>query len=552
MNNEQFKSFLKQATKNVFNENGKAVIYTRVSTKEQAENNQSLNTQKKYCEDYAKKNGIEVCAYFGGSYESAKSDERKEFQRMLEFVNRRKNISYIIVYSYDRFSRTGANGAYISGELKKKGVVIVSATQNIDSLSITGEFQENLFHLFSQFDNNLRREKCVSGMQERLRRGYWVGVVPFGYTNLNPGKGKTPNYVINEDGKKLKFAFQWKAELSITHNEIVERLAKKGLQITEKKISNLLRNPFYCGKIISSHLPGEVIEGKHPKIVSEELFLKVNGKLNQTGYGEKINKDADELPLKKFVKSSVCGTPYTGYLARKKGLWYYKNNRPGSCENRSARKMNVKFAELLKKYHIKDEKYKEPLKDIIINLFVELNQEIITQSQENEKQINKLEKQIERLEERYVFEEINKTQYDKFKQKLEQEKEELRAEFEKKNFNLSNLEKAVEKAINYSFNLSDMWVSGDLEQKRKLQRMVFPEGIEYDHKNDVYRTFRTNAIFDLIGSLSVIRKHKKTGKFQENLKNSGLVPRAGIEPALPKEQDFESSASTSSATEANM
>ncbi len=30
-----------------------------------------------------------------------------------------------------------------------------------------------------------------------------------------------------------------------------------------------------------------------------------------------------------------------------------------------------------------------------------------------------------------------------------------------------------------------------------------------------------------------------------------LVPRAGIEPALPKEQDFESSASTSSATGAS-
>jgi hypothetical protein len=31
-----------------------------------------------------------------------------------------------------------------------------------------------------------------------------------------------------------------------------------------------------------------------------------------------------------------------------------------------------------------------------------------------------------------------------------------------------------------------------------------------------------------------------------------FVPRAGIEPALPKEQDFESSASTSSATEASL
>ena len=38
----------------------------------------------------------------------------------------------------------------------------------------------------------------------------------------------------------------------------------------------------------------------------------------------------------------------------------------------------------------------------------------------------------------------------------------------------------------------------------------------------------------------------KTGSL--HLKTSRLVPRAGIEPALPKEQDFESSASTSSAT----
>ena len=35
---------------------------------------------------------------------------------------------------------------------------------------------------------------------------------------------------------------------------------------------------------------------------------------------------------------------------------------------------------------------------------------------------------------------------------------------------------------------------------------------------------------------------------KSELKNSDFVPRAGIEPALPKEQDFESSASTSSAT----
>ena len=39
-------------------------------------------------------------------------------------------------------------------------------------------------------------------------------------------------------------------------------------------------------------------------------------------------------------------------------------------------------------------------------------------------------------------------------------------------------------------------------------------------------------------------------KNQSDYFHSDFVPRAGIEPALPKEQDFESSASTSSATEA--
>ena len=43
----------------------------------------------------------------------------------------------------------------------------------------------------------------------------------------------------------------------------------------------------------------------------------------------------------------------------------------------------------------------------------------------------------------------------------------------------------------------------------------------------------------------------KTKKGDSREKVSSLVPEAGIEPAHPKVQDFESSASTSSATRAN-
>ena len=51
-----------------------AVIYTRVSSKEQAENNKSLETQRKYCLQYALRYDLNVIGFFGGTYESAKTD----------------------------------------------------------------------------------------------------------------------------------------------------------------------------------------------------------------------------------------------------------------------------------------------------------------------------------------------------------------------------------------------------------------------------------------------------------------------------------------------
>ena len=62
-----------------------AVAYTRVSTKEQADNNQSLNTQANQILIYAKKTGIEIVKSFGGTYESAKTDERIEFKEMMDY-----------------------------------------------------------------------------------------------------------------------------------------------------------------------------------------------------------------------------------------------------------------------------------------------------------------------------------------------------------------------------------------------------------------------------------------------------------------------------------
>lgn len=72
-----------------FKEGNNAVIYTRVTSADQ-EDNTSLGSQKKHCEMFAERRGLNVVGYFGGTYESAKTDDRKEFNRMLTFVKRSK------------------------------------------------------------------------------------------------------------------------------------------------------------------------------------------------------------------------------------------------------------------------------------------------------------------------------------------------------------------------------------------------------------------------------------------------------------------------------
>ena len=65
---------------------------------------------------------------------SAKIDERSEFNRMIRFVkNQQQGVAAILVCSLDLFSRTGDNAIFISSEVKKQGISILSVTQPIDA-----------------------------------------------------------------------------------------------------------------------------------------------------------------------------------------------------------------------------------------------------------------------------------------------------------------------------------------------------------------------------------------------------------------------------------
>jgi site-specific DNA recombinase len=473
-----------------------AVIYTRVSSKEQAEKNLSLDFQKRSIEEYAHRNSFTVSGYFGGTYESAKTDGRKEFKRMLDFIKANKGrVSHILVYTLDRFSRTGGAAIKLAADLREKyGVSVFAVTQPTDTSNANGVFQQNIQLLFSEFDNQLRKQRAMAGMKEKFEQGIWCVRVPPGYSIVKENGQR--KIVVNDIGKKLRKAFQWKAE-GIKNDEILERLKAMGWTIYPQKLSRAFSNPFYCGVIANRMLNGRLVEGTHEKLISPELFLQVNHVRSEAKgkYGVSHDKEIEPIPLKLFLKCPKCGSGYTGYVVKKKKIWYYKCRTTGCCANKNAAKVNERFIEYLSTYSVQPEfipAMLDELKETFNSLMkgqIELEASLKARLQEVQQDIDTLEKKF------YVKEQISEETFNKFYPGYVEEREKVMKLLPKSSSTISNLQDHLEKAVTFSSKLAVVWASSGFSKKERLQKMVFPEGLTYDAQKDELRTTRVNFVF---------------------------------------------------------
>jgi site-specific DNA recombinase len=506
-----------------------AVVYTRVSSQEQAESNSSLETQLKLCKDYAKREGITIKQYFGLTYESAKSDGRKEFQKMLSFTKKDKDIAFIIVYNYDRFSRTGPAAAQLCTELAKAGILVKSVTQDIDSSTPTGKFQENLFHMFNNYDNQQRSSRTITNTREVMQKGYWPYATPLGYQNLKPKhRACEHQYIITEQGQWLKKAFKWKAEGILTNKQIIERLNGSGLALNEKNFRWVISNPFYAGYVTGKLVNGKLIKGKHPALIDLQTFLKANQWLKQEPVAGIVKTHHNEaLPLKIFAKADLLGSPLTGYI--KKGNWYYKARGNKAKLNVNADKLNGQFAAFLGQFEYRKD-YKEKLKKALQSRLKSELANILQENTLHKKRLTELENLLEGMEERFVLGELSHDLYEKYSSKYKIEITELKEKLKEYSFDGSNLDTVIEKGLSIAENLSQLWLSFKYEEKQKLQYLIFPNGILYNKEKDAVRTEKINALFAEIPHLKRILEENKKGNSTKNCLQSYSVHRTGIEP----------------------
>jgi DNA invertase Pin-like site-specific DNA recombinase len=213
---------------------GRAVIYCRVSTEEQAQNNLSLPSQRKICLEWCQRNGYDVAQVFIEEGESAKTADRTQLKNLLKFCREKKDIEVVIVARLDRWARNANDHGNLRTVLAACGVTLRSATEAIDDTS-TGKFMETVLSAVAQLDNDIRADRSVKGMKERLERGQWTFPPPLGYI---AGKTHSGEKTLLHDSKRaplVREAFEMYTEGIYSKQQVLRAVTLKGLRTNAEK-----------------------------------------------------------------------------------------------------------------------------------------------------------------------------------------------------------------------------------------------------------------------------------------------------------------------------
>lgn len=163
----------------------KAILYARVSTREQEKEGYSIPAQIKLLKEHAKNKGFEIVHEFKEA-ESASKAGRIEFEKMLKFLAENESIQDILVEKTDRLYRNLKDYSRVDELIEEKNYFIHLVKEN-DILHKDSRSQAKFMHgikalISKNYSDNLS-EEVKKGKLEKAEQGHYPSVAPYGYRN---------------------------------------------------------------------------------------------------------------------------------------------------------------------------------------------------------------------------------------------------------------------------------------------------------------------------------------------------------------------------------
>ena len=272
---------------------------------------------------------------------------------------------------------------------------------------------------------------------------------------------------------------------------------------------------FQLGLTSSSLEDGEIVRGKHELLISEEIFLAVNGLVNKNPHGWKRMNQNDEMPLKGLVKCDKCDRPLTAYPQKGK-YFYYKCPNDGCRVNISNTKLHKLFSDELSKFTVQSQLL--PLiKKQLEATYIMLHAAETTREKPMKDELTRLKNELEIMELNLATSKISPELFQKVSAGHHQKIRNIKAELETFSRDSSNFDKHMDAVLKNTGNLLKMWQLLDCDGKSRLQKLLYPDGIHYLKENHAVRTISINPIFSAISSISqILTSQSYSGQGQNN------------------------------------
>jgi len=317
----------------------RCAIYTRKSTEEGLDQEfNSLDAQRESGEAYIKsqnQEGWECLAdrYDDGGFTGGNMD-RPALKRLMADIEAER-IDCVVVYKVDRLSRSLLDFAKLLEVFERHHVAFVSVTQQFNTSTSMGRLMLNVLLSFAQFEREIISERTRDKIAAARRKGKWSGGMPLVGYNVDPRGSKL---VVNEDEAiRVRAIF----ELYLKHEglvRVVHELERRGWvnkrwttrkgherggkPFTKTSLHKLLTSVTYVGKV---RYKGEIHNGEHAGIVSDEVWQKVQSMLQRNGRtGGAAARNKFGALLKGILRCAPCNCAMTPTHSTRNGIKRYR------------------------------------------------------------------------------------------------------------------------------------------------------------------------------------------------------------------------------------
>ncbi len=474
-----------------------AVIYLRVSTKEQAEKGgeaegYSIPAQREACRGKAESLGAAIAAEFVDPGNSGRTANRPGLQALLAHIDENPT-KYVIVHKLDRLARDMGVHTTLWKQLEVADSLLVSCTEPLDDSTSYGKYIRTLMAANATFYSDNLGDEVRKGMQQKVLMGGTPGYCRLGYLNTTTMVNGQPVKGIELDPERaphLHWMFKVfeSGEWSIT--DIVAELDRRGMRnratatrpgkpLSRSQVHRILTNPYYIGKL---PFKGVIYEGRHPPLIDERTFQRVQHVLS----GRRIAGDRSwrhEHYLKGSLFCARCQSRLGFGVSRgKSGQLYPYFFCLGRHTKRTTCDLPYLPVDAMEEQVLKHWRELKVTSELIAHTRASVKQEMIEQHGSDKKLITTQTRRVQRLEDRrqklidaYLDGAITLADLKRRQTSLDAEQQEAKRFLSIATINTKLVEERLEIALRLLEHCERLYTEADDNSRRSLNKAFFAE-----------------------------------------------------------------------------